>query len=131
MVKTLFVYCAIFFTLFLLSLTLHKNYIDDKGFVLSFSLVKVYLFHLVFSLLICINFKLLSTVNKIYNQLGFIYFAVLTIKIILFCVIFYQSVFTIVKLPNIARISLVIPMILFLSVEVFFIVKILNKNPPK
>lgn len=131
MIKALFLYCVVFFALFFLSFALHEKYIEQNGVLVSFSLLKVYLFHLVFSLLICVNFKFLSVVDKISDQLGFIYFVVLTIKIILFCIIFYQSVFTGERLSNTAAISLIIPMMLFLSVEVFFLVKILNENSTK
>ena len=95
---------------------------------LSFSLKKVYLFHTVFSLLICVNFKLLSTVNKIYDQLGFIYLGTILLKLILFCLIFYKSIFTEEELTSTARISLFIPMIIFLSTEAVFVTKILNKK---
>jgi len=88
----------------------------------------VYLFHLGFSMLICINFKLLSSVNKIADQLGFIYLGTLLLKLVLFSIIFYQSIFTEEELSKISRISLLIPALIFLLTEAIFVAKILNKR---
>ena len=128
MIKSIFVFSVVFFFLFLISFSIHEYYIDNQEIVLPFSLKKVYLFHLGFSLLICTNFLLLSTVHKIFEQLGFIYLGTIVLKLILFSLIFYKSIFTEEELTFAARISLFIPMIVFLSTEAFFVVKILNKK---
>lgn len=126
MIKGIFIYATVFFSLFFLSFFFHENYIESRAIVLPFSLKKVYLFHLGFSLLICSNFLLFSSVNKIYEQLGFIYLVTIVLKLILFCVIFYESIFTTENLSFQARISLFVPMILFLLTEAFFVAKILK-----
>jgi hypothetical protein len=128
MIKTIFLYSFIFFTLFFVSFSLHNNFLEENQVLLSFSLKKVYLFHLGFSMLICINFKLLSSVNKIADQLGFIYLGTLLLKIVLFSIIFYQSIFTEEELSKISRISLLIPALIFLLTEAIFVAKILNKR---
>ena len=79
-------------------------------------------------MLICVNFQLLSTVNKIFEQLGFIYLVTIVLKIVLFGIIFYESIFKTENLTNVARISLLIPTLLFLLTEAFFVIQILNKN---
>jgi len=128
MIKTIFLYSFIFFTLFFVSFSLHNNFLEENQVLLSFSLKKVYLFHLGFSMLICINFKLLSSVNKIADQLGFIYLGTLLLKLVLFSIIFYQSIFTEEELSKISRISLLIPALIFLLTEAIFVAKILNKR---
>ena len=128
MIKTIFLYSFIFFTLFFVSFSLHNHFLEENQVLLPFSLKKVYLFHLGFSMLICINFKLLSSVNKIADQLGFIYFGTLLLKIVLFSIIFYQSIFTEEELSKISRISLLIPALIFLLTEAIFVAKILNKR---
>lgn len=128
MIKSILTYTLIFVGLYFLSLGLHENYVINHAEKLPFSLKKVYLFHLGFSLLVCTNFKLLSTVNKFFAQLGFIYLGTLLLKIVLFAVVFYQSIFSEQTLSQISRISLLIPALLFLLTEAFFIVKILNKK---
>lgn len=107
---------------------MHALFLEKQEIMLPFSLKKVYLFHLGFSLLVCTNFQLLSTVNKLSEQLGFIYLATLILKIILFSIIFYQPIFKEENLLQTARVSLLIPAIIFLLTEVIFVAKILNKK---
>jgi len=128
MIKTIFLYSFIFFTLFFVSFSFHNHFLEENQVLLPFSLKKVYLFHLGFSMLICINFKLLSSVNKIADQLGFIYLGTFLLKLVLFSIIFYQSIFTEEELSKISRISLLIPALIFLLTEAIFVAKILNKR---
>ena len=127
MVRDIIIYSVVFFSLFLLSFSLHNFFIESKHIMLPFSLKKVYLFHLGFSLLICINFLIFSTVDKIFEQLGFIYLGTILLKLLLFAIIFYKSIFTEEGLLFDARLSLFIPMIIFLLTEAVFISKILRK----
>ncbi|PQB08540.1 hypothetical protein BST83_16480 [Polaribacter filamentus] len=128
MIKHILIYFLIFFGIFFLSFSTHENYIDTQEVILPFSLQKVYVFHLGFSVLVCVNFRLFSNVDKIFPQLGFIYLVALFLKIVLFCALFYQSIFNEENLSQIARVSLFIPMLIFLSTEAFFVAKILNKK---
>ncbi|MDG1196119.1 MAG: DUF6168 family protein [Polaribacter sp.] len=128
MIKAIFGYSLVFFSLFFIGLFFHENVIEKQGVILPFSLKKVYLFHLGFSLLICVNFKLFSTVDKVFEQLGFIYLGTLLLKIVLFCAIFYKSIFTEENLTQISRLSFFIPAIIFLLTETIFVAKVLNKK---
>ncbi|RCS28473.1 hypothetical protein DUT90_00335 [Polaribacter sp. WD7] len=128
MIKSIIFYTIVFFLLFLVSNTLHQFYIESKAIQLPFSLQKVYTFHLGFSLLVCLNIALLSNVDKFTEQLGFVYLVTIFLKLILFSVIFYKSIFTEESLSTIARISLFVPSIIFLLTEAIFIAKILNKK---
>lgn len=128
MIKQVLRFSLVLFGLFFVSFWFHQNYIEKEGFLLPFDLEKVYLFHLGFSLLICVNFQLLSAVNKIFEQLGFIYLVTIVLKIVLFGIIFYSSIFKTENLTDVARISLLIPTLLFLLTEAIFVIQILNKN---
>lgn len=128
MIKTIFLYSITFFSLFFISFYLHEAYLEKQLITLPYSLRKIYLFHLGFSLLICINFQVFSSVDKIFPQLGFIYLATIFLKIVLFSAFFYKSIFTGENLSQIARLSLFIPMIIFLLTEAIFVSKILNKR---
>lgn len=128
MIKNFIVYIIAFFILNVLSYNIHHYLLLDKGINLGFSLEKIYLFHTIFSAIICVNFIVLSNVDKIFEQLGFIYLATIVLKLILFCVVFYNPIFTIENLSFSERISLFIPMIIFLLTETFFVVKILKKK---
>ncbi|MAB48756.1 MAG: hypothetical protein CMC05_09010 [Flavobacteriaceae bacterium] len=127
MVKNLVTYILIFTIVGVSTYLLHNNFIEEKNISLPFSLKKVYLFFVLFSLVICFLFKVGSVINKIKEQLGFIYLGTIIFKIIVFAVIFYKSVFE-VDLSNAQRIALIIPMAIFLFIEVFFVAKILNKT---
>jgi len=128
MIRQIFIYFTAFGLLFFLGNYIHNYVIENHGFALGFSIQKMYAFHAFFSLQLCIVFALLSNNEKLRPQLGFIYLASFVLKIIVFCILFYSVLFTGEKLTNPQRISLAIPMLIFLILEVYFIIKILNKN---
>lgn len=128
MIRQIFIYLTGFGLLFFLGDFIHNYYIESQGIVLGFSLQKMYAFHAFFSLQLCVVFALLSNNEKLRPQLGFIYLGSFVLKIVLFCILFYDPVFTVEKLSKTQRISLIIPMLIFLILEVYFIIKILNKN---
>ena len=128
MIRSIIIYTAIFFCTFLISYSLHEYLLELQEIILPFSLKKVYLFHLGFSMIICINFIALSSIEKVFDQLGYIYLGTILLKLIIFIAIFYKSIFTEETLPFITRISLLIPMFIFLFIEAIIIAKILKKN---
>jgi hypothetical protein len=128
MIRSIIAYTAIFFCIFIISFSLHEYLLDEREIILPFSLKKAYLFHLGFSLIICTNFQAISKVEKIFDQLGFIYLGTILLKLITFIAIFYKSIVTEEILPFITRISLLIPMIIFLLLEAIVVAKILKKN---
>jgi len=128
MIKNVLIYSFIFFSLFLVTYSLHVFYLDKEQIILSFSLKKVYLFHLVFSLLICINFLIFSTIDKVFQQLGFIYLGTILLKLTLFAIIFYKSIFLGSQLSFTERLSLFIPMFIFLITEAILVSRVLSKN---
>ncbi len=128
MIKSLLVYSSTLFLVFFFSHFLHNLYIENQQITLSFSLKKVYLFHFGFSLIVCVNFLLLSNVNNIFEHLGFIYLGTMPLKIILFCVTFYKSTFMLGSLSFLERMALFIPTIIFLLTEAVIVIKILNKK---
>ena len=106
----------------------HRLALEYFKVILPFSLQKLYLFHIGFSLLICINLQFLTKIAHVSEQLGFIYLGTLLLKIILFSVVFNETVIASENLTVASKISLLIPTFIFLLVEVFFIAKILNKR---
>ena len=128
MIRSIIAYTAIFFCIFIVSFSLHEYLLDEREIILPFSLKKAYLFHLGFSLIICTNFQAISKVEKIFGLLGYIYLGTILLKLITFIAIFYKSIVTEEILPFITRISLLIPMIIFLLLEAIVVAKILKKN---
>lgn len=128
MIKKLIIYLLTFTALYFIGFYFHENYIENKAILLPFSLQKVYLFYSSFSLMVCANLLLLSSVNKIADQLGFIYLGTILLKLLLFSIIFYKSIITNEILEFSARISLIIPLLIFLLTEAFFVIQILIKK---
>ncbi|PQJ68895.1 DUF6168 family protein [Polaribacter butkevichii] len=128
MIKSILVFSIVFFTLFLLSFTIHSYFIEEQTITLPYSLKKVYLFHYAFSLLICTNFLFFSRIPKIFEQLGFIYLGTILLKLTLFSILFYTSLFSENELTFSERLSLFIPAIVFLLIEALFVAKILKKK---
>ena len=131
MIKNFITYTLTCILLYILGLFLHNTYLETNKILLPFSLQKTYLFHAGFSLIVCVNLLALSNVNKILDQLGFIYLGTILLKILLFSIIFYKSIITNEIIEFSARISLMIPLLIFLLIEAFFVVQILQKKEYK
>ena len=121
----------IFLILFFVSFHTHAFLLEKTGIELPFNLQKIYLFHAVFSTVLCVNFALFSNVDKVFQQISFIYLVTIVLKIILFSTFFYKPIFAEESLTNPQAISLLVPLFLFLLTEAFFVVQILNKNSTK
>ena len=89
-------------------------------------LQKAYVFHFCFSLVLLAVFQFFTQKNKLFEQLGFIYMGVLVFKIIVFAGLFYPQLLGENMLPRYYRASLLIPVIVFLPLEVIFISKIIQ-----
>lgn len=128
MIKSLILYIISFMVLFLL-IHLSQDYIlNHFNFSVRYSLWDTNLFFAISSLVICFHFKFFSFIKSLQPQLGFIYLPTLFIKGILFFIMFQSSVFDLNVLTTAERLNLLTPLILFLGLEVFFVVKIITKN---
>lgn len=127
MLKSILIYAITFLITAYVFFTIQSNYIETKNEILSYNLVEVYQFFVLSSLIICVAFKVTSALPQIKEQLGFIYLALIVVKIVLFSILFYDPVFTEVS-SNFQKVTLLIPMGIFLVIEVFFVAKILNEK---
>jgi hypothetical protein len=126
--KDLFRYILVFTSLFLVVSYVHQFLVAYLDLKFSFSLYKVYAFHAVFSALICVNLRVISTVDKLFSQLGFIYLSTLVLKLIFFTLFFYSSLFTVESFSFLEKLSLFFPLFIFLLTEAIFVLKILNQK---
>jgi len=110
------------------SFFLHQLLLVDGNSDFNMLLRKAYIFHLVFSSSVIIVFHLLSSNEKIFPQLGFIYIALLVFKIAAFTAMCYPQLMGDQYLPRFERASLLIPVFVFLVLEVFFVSKILQRK---
>ena len=126
--KDIFTYIVVFVLLFLLGFYTHIAVMSFKEIQLSFSLEKIYVFHAFFSAMVCINLRWGASLEKVRPQLGFIYLGSLLLKLVLFCMFFYSAVFQKGDFTQVEKISLLIPVLVFLITEVLFTAKILNRK---
>ena len=95
----------------------------------SISLNYVYGFFGTFTILLCIIFSILYHTNRFKSQIGFLYLASVAVKIVLFSIIFSKQLFTVdSSFPKQEAVNLLIPIMLTLAIEIFFISKLLNNS---
>lgn len=128
MIKALIIYVISFTVLFLALQYSQELILNHRNSSVRFELWTTNLFFALASLLICVHLQIFSSIKRLERHLGFIYLPTLFIKGILFFIAFKQSVFGIDVLSLTERVSLLIPFLLFLGLEVLFVVKILMKN---
>ena len=128
MIKALIIYVISFAVLFLALQYSQELILNHRNSSVRFELWTTNLFFALASLLICVHLQIFSSIKRLERHLGFIYLPTLFIKGILFFIAFKESVFGIDVLSSTERVSLLIPFLLFLGLEVLFVVKILMKN---
>lgn len=127
MIKSLLIYCISFAVLFLVVHFSQEFILNQLSSSVRFELWNTNLFFAVSSLIICIHFQFFSLIKSLEAQLGFIYLPTLFIKGIIFYFAFKTAVFSLDLLTTIERLSLLIPLLSFLGLEVFFVVQIIRK----
>jgi len=114
--------------IFCVTFGLHYALLHWTTTKLPYSLFNVYVFHAVFSLIICVIILLIANLSTKYNdQLGFIYLFTMVFKITFFCMVFRDVLFSEIVLNKMDSLSLLTPIFVFLTVEVVIISKVLNK----
>ena len=131
MIKHLAIYIVAFAALFF---AIHYSQVEIlklNATVVRFNLWDTNLFFAAASALICIHLKIFSKIEALKPQLGFIYLPTLFIKGGLFFFAFRSTVFSLETLTTAERLSLLLPVLIFLILEVFFVVQILKENEPE
>lgn len=126
MLKKITWYIIIFGGLLVVGYWGQSKVMESQNISLPFSLFNVYGFHAVFSFLICVVFSFIALKDKWFDQLGFLYLAVLVVKIAVFYGVFYSTIFALENIGKIESVSLLIPIGIFLTAEVYYIARILN-----
>lgn len=128
MLKKILLYLVVFTMVGATSYFVHTTLLGREHFELKQLLYKAYLFHAIFSLSIIIAFQLLSNFDKVYAQLGFIYMGLLVFKIMVFTILFYPQLMGNQTVSRFYRASILIPVAIFLIMEVLFVTKILRRK---
>ena len=124
MIKRILIYVLIIATTFLISFILHQYILNNLNLVLSYSLLQVYLFHVIATIVVYGIIEYVA--DKLPSQAGYAYLTSVFLKIGFFTLIFQSSILSEVKLPLFERVSLIAPFFLFLLIEAIFTSKLLN-----
>jgi len=126
MIKRILTYLSIIVLVFVLVFFTHQYLLDSKQLVLSYSLLNVYLFNSIASIVIYGCIELVA--EKLPSQAGYAFLTCVFLKIGLFIVLFQSTVFSEVKLELFQRLSLMIPFFLFIIIETVGVGKLLNSK---
>ncbi|WP_440879681.1 DUF6168 family protein [Tenacibaculum sp. C7A-26P2] len=126
MIKRILLFFVVICVTFIASYFFHFSVLENKDLQLSFSLQRVYFFYAISAVLIYLIVTVIS--EKTPNQAGYGYLALMFVKIGFFLILFKSTVFSEIPIDKPEKISLVIPFLLFLSLETIFIAKLLNNK---
>ncbi len=126
MIKRILLFFVVICVSVIASYFFHFSVLENKDLQLSFSLQRVYFFYAISAVLIYLIVTVIS--EKTPNQAGYGYLALMFVKIGFFLILFKSTVFSEIPIDKPEKISLVIPFLLFLSLETIFIAKLLNNK---
>ena len=126
MIKRILLFFVVICVTFIASYFFHFSVLENKDLQLSFSLQRVYFFYAISAVLIYLIVTVIS--EKTPNQAGYGYLALMFVKIGFFLILFKSTVFSEIPIDKPEKISLVIPFLMFLSLETIFIAKLLNNK---
>ena len=126
MIKRILGYLLLVCIAFAVVFFAHDYSLNMKNLYLSYSLLNVYLFNIIASVLIYISIEVLA--EKLPSQAGYGFLACVFLKIGFFVMLFQDTVFSEVRLELYQRLSLIIPFFLFIIIESIAIAKLLNSK---
>lgn len=126
MIKRVLYFIVAIILLFLISYNGHDYILNLGEIELSYSLFSVYSFHVIATIIVYVSLEILA--DNLPNEAGYGYLALMLLKIGFFLLIFQDAVFPEEKLIKLERVSLVIPLFLFLTTEAIVVSKLLNSK---
>ncbi len=128
--KHIITYLLGFGIIFVLGFSAHQFLLAKIMAQSPIDITNLYLFFGIFSFLLCVILYLLSKTEKFKDQLGFLYLVSVVLKIVAFSFVFSVHIFSERSFSNQENANLLIPMVLNILLEVFFMSKILNNTTP-
>ena len=127
--KKIFHYTILCCIALVIGYSIHQFILNYYQVTHPFTLWKIYLFQGVATLVLCASFEIIAQKSQKYrDQMGFLYLGAMVLKILLFSAFFSDILFSSLVLSKLDSLSLLIPIFIFLFLEVVIIVKILNRN---
>lgn len=127
MFKGILRYILSFGLLFLVGFYVHDRILASAVKTLEFSLFDVYSINAIFSFGICALLLALSFLPQFADQIGFLYLGGFLLKFFVFAAVFRGVILGENALSVTDSTSLLVPIILFLALEVYFVAKILKE----
>ncbi len=124
MIKRILRYVVIVTMTFAIVFLTHQYVLESSQLTLSYSLFKMYLFHAITSIIIYVMIEVVA--DKLPDQAGYAFLAAVFLKIGFFILLFNGVIFSEIKLELFQRLSLIVPLFLFLIIEAVAIAKLLN-----
>jgi len=125
MIKRIIYYIVALLILFIISYSLHQYILQSQEITPTFSLFSIYLFHIISAIVVYLIVEVVA--KYVVSQAGYAYLSSVFLKLGFFVLIFKNPVFT-EELSKPERISLVIPLFLFLISEALATAKLLNSK---
>ncbi|CAL2080011.1 DUF6168 family protein [Tenacibaculum sp. 190524A02b] len=126
MIKRIFVFLAVVAVVFLTTYFLHNYVLNTKDIQLSFPLLSMYLFNVTACVLIYIIVELV--VVPLPNETGYLYLALMMIKLGVFLLLFQGFIFSESGLSKPEKLAILLPLLTFLLIEAGFVSKLLNNK---
>ncbi|MGB1042850.1 MAG: DUF6168 family protein [Tenacibaculum sp.] len=124
MIKRIILFVVVVAILFSVGLFLNTYLTTD--YELSFSLVKLYAFNAIASILIYVLVELV--IDNLPNETGYLYLGLMMVKFGVFILMFQKSIFSEEGLTKPEKISILIPVFTFLILETLSVSKLLNSK---
>lgn len=100
--------------------------LSAMGQSVGFSVAGMYVFHFVAYIIICLSVEFLY--SKLPSQVGYAYLASVFIKIGVFVLVFKSAIFAAESLSMPERLSIVVPMFVFLVLEAVYCGRLMNSQ---
>ena len=124
MIKRIGIYSLVIFMLFIAIYSVHTSVLDAE--TLSFSLLSIYLFNIISSVLTYLAVEL--TFSKLPDQTGYAFLTAVFLKLGLFTVLFMSTLTSDRSLEMFEKISILIPFSVFLIAEAIGCFKLLSST---
>ncbi|MGG6229599.1 DUF6168 family protein [Tenacibaculum sp. SDUM215027] len=126
MIKRIIFFAVVVVVLAALGFFINNYFIEKNTINLSFSLISVYVFNVLASLLIYIAVEIV--INYLPNETGYLYLGLMLVKFGVFIMLYQDSIFSETGLTKPEKVSILLPILTFLLVEAIGVSKLLNNR---
>ncbi|WP_440120253.1 DUF6168 family protein [Tenacibaculum sp. Ill] len=126
MIKRIIIFTVVVVVLATLGFFINNYFIEKNAVSLSFSLLSVYTFNLVASLVIYIAVEIV--ISYLPNETGYLYLGLMLVKFGVFILLYQDSIFSETGLTKPEKVSILLPILTFLLVEAIGVSKLLNNR---